>query len=163
MSLTLVPVLFCFNHSFSQIYLFYFFLNIEETMKNLTFMSSVLYSALLFFRKFSLSRLLLPGYYLPTTQCLPYRFCTCQQSSSIETIMVLILKRQKDPDVIMHTKIQTKSYPSLSSQQPSLVLQDDEQRLACLRDLLCSLPLCSRDNISTPALLPSYKQLCTEV
>lgn len=65
--------------------------------------------------------------------------------------------------MIMHTKIQRKSYPSLSSQQLSPVLWDDEQCLAFLLGLLCSLPLCTRDNISIPALLLSYMQLCTEV
>lgn len=78
--------------------------------------------------------------------------------------MILILRRQnKKPDMIVHTKIQTKSYLCLSSQQLLLVLWDDEQCLAFLLVLPCSPPLCSQDNTSIPALLLSYRQLCTEV
>lgn len=63
----------------------------------------------------------------------------------------------------MHTKTQTKSYPSLSSQQLSPVLRDAELPSAVLLALLCSLHLCIQDNISILALLLSCMQLCTEV
>lgn len=42
-----------------------------------------------------LSRLLVPGYYFPTTPCLPYGFCTCQLLSLIEPIMVLKKMKQE--------------------------------------------------------------------
>lgn len=133
--------------------------------RQLAFPASVLQPIpLLFSRKFSVSGLLLPGCYFPTALSLSHAFCTCQQLSSIETIMILILGRQnKKPDVTVHTKIRTESYLCLSSRQLSLALRDDEQCLAFLLVLPCSPPPCSQDNISTPALSLSYMRLCTEV